>query len=353
MGVGSGVRIAAVQAAPVFLDRDATVEKACDLIAEAGRAGAGLVVFPETFVPAYPLWVWHVPASRAPLLRSLYAELLEGSLTVPGPETERLGRAARQAGTAVAIGVNERNSEGSGSSLYNTLVYLGADGALVGRHRKLVPTGGERLVWAQGDGSDLEVHEMPFGRLGGLICWENYMPLARYALYAWGIELYLAPTWDRGEPWLSTLRHIAKEGRCVVVGCCQALRKDQVPERLGLADHLSALGEWINPGNSAIVDPDGRLLAGPAQEEETILYADVSREHWTGPRWQLDVAGHYARPDVFELRVHRRSRPFLTVLEHETARAGVRAEDEASGDLGGAAPPPGHASAGGSTAVEA
>lgn len=324
-------RIAAVQACPVFLDRDATVSKACDLIARAGREGASLVVFPEAFVPGYPLWVWFVPAGRTRPLRALYHELLENAVTVPGDVTRRLCAAAREAGVTVAIGINERNSEASDSTLYNTLLYIAADGSIIGKHRKLVPTAGERLVWGRGDGSDLEVYHLPFGRVSGLLCWENYMPLARYALWAWGAQIHVAPTWDRGEPWLSTLRHIAKEGRCFVVGCCSPMRKSDVPERLGLREYLAPVGEWLNPGDSAIVDPDGKVVAGPTREEEAILYADVERSQLTGPRWQLDAGGHYARPDVFELVVHRTPRPMLRVedprLGEDEAAAGERSED--------------------------
>ncbi len=310
------LKVAAVQAAPVFLDRDATIEKACRLIAEAGAAGARLAVFPEAFVPGYPLWVWFVPSGRTPVLRELYTELLESSVTVPSEATERLAAAAREAGVAVAMGINEVNAEASGTTLYNSILYIDGDGRLLGAHRKLVPTVGERTVWGQGDGNGLAVHRLPFGRVGGLICWENYMPLARYALYAWGVELYAAPTWDRGEPWLSTLRHIAKEGRCVVIGCCSAMRRSDVPDRLAFKEEfLPPALEWINPGDSAIVDPDGKLLAGPAHEREEILIAEIDPASLRGPRFQLDVAGHYARPDVFDLTVHRTPRPMVRVVE--------------------------------------
>jgi len=304
-----------VQACSVFLDVDATVDKACRLIEEAGREGASLAVFPEAFVAGYPLWVWFVPPGHTHPLRALYTELHRNSITIPGPETSRLGEAAADSGVTVAIGVNERNTEASDSTLYNTLLYLGADGKVLGKHRKLIPTAGERLVWGYGAEGDLEVHDLPFGRLGGLLCWENYMPLARYALAAQGEQIHVAPTWDRGEPWISSMRHIAKEGRCFVVGACQAVHKEDIPDTLEFKEaYLGGVDGWINPGLSLIVDPDGKIVAGPLEAEEGILYADVEPHQLVGPRWQLDIAGHYARPDIFELKVHRRARPFLAVV---------------------------------------
>ena len=306
-------KIAAVQATPVYLDRDATIEKACGLIAEAGRNGACLIVFPESFVPAYPDWVWAVPPGQVGLLNELYARLLDNAVEIPSAATQRLCQAAKRAKAHVVMGMTERNTEASGGSLYNTLLYIDAQGSILGKHRKLVPTGGERLVWAQGDGSTLEVYDTPFGKLGGLICWENYMPLARYAMYAWGTQIYVAATWDRGEPWLSTLRHIAKEGRAFVVGCCMALRKADVADKAeSVQPFYKGLGEWINGGDSAIVNPDGEIIAGPLHNEEGILYAEVDPAQMSGPKWMLDVAGHYARPDVFELIVHTDARPMIT-----------------------------------------
>jgi nitrilase len=315
---GESFRIAAVQAAPVYLDLDATLDKACDLIEQAAAGGANLVAFPEAFVSGYPVWAWFIPSGKTHPLRDLYTRLHRSAVSIPGPSVERLQNAAAAAGIAVVMGVNERNSEASDSTLYNTLVFIGGDGRLLGRHRKFVPTGGERLVWGRGDGSDLEVYELPFARVGGLLCWENYMPLARYTLAAWGEQIHVAPTWDRGEPWISSMRHIAKEGRCFVIGVCQAFHIDDIPDELEFkADYLGGISGWVNPGLSVIVDPDGKLVAGPLEGEEGILYADVTADQLVGPRWQLDSAGHYARPDVFELRFHRRPAPFLRVLDDD------------------------------------
>jgi nitrilase len=304
-------RVAVVQHAPVFLDRDATVDKACRLIAEAAREGAKLVAFPEAFIPAYPDWVWVLPARERKALGSLYAELVANSVTVPGPETARLGVAAKAAGVELVIGVNEINAGASGSSLYNTLLFFDASGRLYARHRKLIPTGGERLVWAMGDGSTLAVHQTPLGRLCGVICWENYMPLTRYAHYAGGAQIYVAATWDRGEPWLATMRHIAREGRVYVLNACMALHRDDVPDRLEFKRHYPPDREWINVGDSAVVSPEGALIAGPLHARHGIVVAEIDPEQFAGSRWMFDAAGHYARPDVFQLTVRRAVRPFL------------------------------------------
>ncbi len=298
-------KVAAVQATPVFLDREATIDKACELIATAGNEGARLIVFPEAFIPTYPDWVWAIPSGEEVVLNELYSDLLSNSITIPSDATDRLCRAARLANAYVVMGMSERNVEASGASLYNTLLYIDAQGKILGKHRKLVPTGGERLVWAQGDGSTLQVYETPLGKLGGLICWENYMPLARYTMYAWGTQIYVAATWDRGQPWLSTLRHIAKEGRVYVIGCCIAMRKDDIPDHYTMKQKFYAEEEeWINIGDSAIVNPEGQFIAGPVRKQEEILYAEIDPRMVQGPKWMLDVAGHYARPDVFQLTVH-------------------------------------------------
>lgn len=300
-------RIAAVQATPVFLERDATIDKACALIAQAAANGATLVVFPESFIPGYPDWVWVVPAGRGSMMSRLHGRLLANSVTAPSDATERLAEAARNAKTIVAIGVSERNDEASGATMYNTLLVFDEHGEMIGRHRKLVPTGGERLVWAQGDASGLRVHDTSIGRVGGLICWENYMPLARFALYAAGVQIYVAPTWDHGDGWLATLRHIAREGRTFVVGCSMAIRRSDMGEVADLYDAR----EWVNPGGTAIIDPKGNVIAGPVNEREEIVYAAVDLDAARGAKWDLDTAGHYARPDIFELTIDREPRVMM------------------------------------------
>ncbi len=308
----SSFTIAAVQAAPVFLDRKKTIDKACKLIAEAAQLGARLIVFPEAFIPTYPDWVWVVPPGEEGLLHELYAELIANSIDIPGEATAKLCQAARRAKAMVAIGVNERNAEASGTSLYNTLLYIDAEGSVIGKHRKLVPTNAERLVWAAGDGSTLQAFETPLGKVGGLICWENYMPLARYAMYAWGTQIYLAPTWDRGQTWTATLQHIAKEGRVYVVGCSIAMRRDDIPDRYAWKERFYRnADEWINVGDSAIVAPGGEFIAGPVRMKEETLYVEVNLNEVQGARYMFDAAGHYGRPDVFELVVHQEPRPMV------------------------------------------
>ena len=308
-------KIAAVQAAPVFLNRSATVEKSCQLIREAGRSGARLVVFPETFIPGYPFWVWMIPPQENRMLAEIYAALVDQAVTVPDDSTQQLCRAAAEAGSYVVMGINERNAEASNSSLYNTLIYISDTGTLLGKHRKLVPTAAERMVWAAGHGDTFGVFDTSLGKIGGLICWENYMPLARYALYAWGVQMLLAPTWDEGEPWLSTLRHIAKEGRVYVAGCSIAMRGSDIPDSWEFKKkYFNKTEEWFKKGDSAIVDPDGAFIAGPVSGREEVLYAEVDPRQMRGPKWKLDVAGHYARPDVFQLIIHKDSHPMISDL---------------------------------------
>lgn len=299
------VRGAVVQAAPVLFDREATVDKAYGLALEAAAQGARLILFPEAFVPAYPrgLSFGVTVGQRTPEGRRLWQKYWENAVDVPGPATERLGQAAREAQAFLAIGVIERDQVSRGT-LYCTLLYFGPDGRLLGKHRKLKPTAAERLIWGEGDGSTLTVISTDFGKVGGLICWENYMPLARMAMYGKGVEIYLAPTADARETWQATLVHIACEGRCFVLGCNQYVTREMYPVDLPGYAELNNQPDVMCRGGSAIISPLGKVIAGPLYDQEGILCADLDLAEIVQARFDFDVVGHYARPDVFRLIVN-------------------------------------------------
>ena len=299
------VRVAAIQATPVPFEREASVARACELVAAAGAQGVQLALLPEAFVPAYPrgLGFGTVVGGRSPEGRALWERYWSGSVEVPGPQTDALGKAARAAGLYLAIGVIERGGGGDRGTLYCTLLYFGPDGGLLGVHRKLKPTAAERLIWGEGDGSTLTAIDTPFGTVGGLICWENYMPLARTAMYDKGVDIYLAPTADDRDTWQSTLRHIACEGRCFVIGCNQYVSSEHYPDDIA-AQTDDALG--LCRGGSAIVGPLGEELAGPVYGREETRVADLDLGAVTRSRFDFDAVGHYARPDVFRLQVNER-----------------------------------------------
>ncbi|MCC7144967.1 MAG: carbon-nitrogen hydrolase family protein [Phycisphaeraceae bacterium] len=299
-------KVAVVQVGSVMFDAAGGLAKAVEWLKQAAQTGAKLVVFPETFIPCYPrgLGFGTVVGTRQPHGRQLWQRFLEQAVVVPGPITEALGKAAREAGVYLAIGVTERDQQFSGTTLYCTLLYFGPDGTLLGKHRKLKPTAAERLIWGEGDGSTLPVIETPFGRMGGLLCWENLMPLARMAMYAKGVGVYLAPTADFRQPWQATLQHIAYEGRCYVLGCNQYVTRAMYPADLRDTDVLANLPEEISSGGSAIISPLGEYLAGPLFGSEGILTAEVDPAEVIQARFDFDVAGHYSRPDVFQFSVN-------------------------------------------------
>lgn len=299
------MRIAVVQKPPRVLDRARTLEDAVSSVGEAAAAGAALVVFPETYVPGYPAWIWRLrPGGDMGLAEKLHVRLLANAVDLAADDLAPLREAARERGVTIVCGINERDAAFSRGTLYNSVVVIGPEGDVLNRHRKLMPTNPERMVWGFGDGSGLRVVDTPVGRLGTLICWENYMPLARYALYAQGVELYVAPTYDSGERWLATMRHIAREGGCWVVGGGFALRGCDLPDDLQGPEALYPdAAEWINAGDSVVVAPGGNVVAGPLHQECGILYADIDLVQVGVARRSLDVAGHYARPDIFRLQV--------------------------------------------------
>lgn len=305
------VKAAVVQAAPVLFDREATVEKVCRLTVDAATQGAQLILFPEAFIPAYPrgLSFGSVIGSRSTAGRRIWQSYWANAVDVPGPTTKILGAAARDANVYLAIGVVERDNQFSRGTLYCTLLCFGPDGRLLGKHRKLKPTGSERLVWGEGDGSTLTVLETELGRIGGLICWENYMPLARMALYGKGVEIYLAPTADARDTWQATIRHIACEGRCFVLGCNQFMTKTMYPSDLDGLEELADQPEVMCRGGSAIISPLGKVLAGPLYDQEGTLFADLDLAKVARAKFDFDVVGHYARPDVFQLIINERPKP--------------------------------------------
>jgi nitrilase len=295
------LRAAVIQAAPVVFDRERTLDKLADLAADAVRQGTALAVFPEAFVSAYPkgLDFGARVGMRSPEGRDDFRRYFESSIEVPGPATERMAAVARSTRLHMVVGVIEQG----GATLYCTALFFGPDGRLLGKHRKLMPTAMERLVWGFGDGSTLTVVDTELGRLGAVICWENYMPLLRMAMYAKGVELYCAPTADDRATWLPTMQHVALEGRCFVLSACQYLPRAACP-----ADYAAIQGAdpttVLMRGGSCIVNPAGQVLAGPVFDKECILTAELDPHDIIRGKYDFDVVGHYARPDVFRLHVN-------------------------------------------------
>jgi nitrilase len=308
---GNGkVRVAVVQAGAVPFDTAACVEKAVKLTAQAAAKGAQVIVFPEAFIPGYPKGLSYglVVGARDPVGREEFRLYLDAAIEVPGPHTERLGEAAAAAGAYLVMGVIERSL----GTCYCTVLFFGPDGRLLGKHRKLMPTALERMIWGFGDGSTLTVVDSPFGRIGSVICWENYMPMLRMAMYAKNVALYCAPTADDRDTWIPTMQHVALEGRCFVLTACQFLRRKDFPDtvRMSLGDGPEAV---IMRGGSAIVSPLGKVLAGPDYSGETILTAEIDLGDIGRGKFDFDVAGHYSRPDVFSLTVNEQpANPVVT-----------------------------------------
>jgi nitrilase len=299
--VKAPVTVACVQAEPVILDRDATIEKLARLAGEAAGQGAQLLVFPEAFIPAYPSSVWAKALAGwdAAGAKAAFAWFAREAVEVPGPAADRLGEIAAEHGIWLVTGVTERDPAKPGT-LYNSLLYHAPDGSLALRHRKLVPTNHERLVWGPGDGSGLHAVETGIGRLGGLICWENYMPLARFALYESGIEIYVASTADDSDAWQSTLVHIARESRAFVIAPSHFQRAASYPDDFPLRELFEGI-DVIGRGGSAILGPDGAYLAGPLYDEEGVLLAELDPSRLDEERQRFDPSGHYHRPDVLRL----------------------------------------------------
>jgi nitrilase len=314
----STVTAAVVQAGAIPFDTSACVDKAAALIAAAADRDARLIVFPEAFIGGYPkgLSFGAVVGARDAAGRDEFRRYLDGAIVVPGPETERLGEAAAARGAYVVIGVIEREL----GTCYCTALFFAPSGHLVGKHRKLMPTAMERLIWGFGDGSTLTAVDSPYGRIGAVICWENYMPLLRMAMYAKGIALYCAPTADDRDTWLPSMQHVALEGRCFVLTACQVLRREDFPPDVRVS--LGASGDaLLMRGGSAIVNPLGRVLAGPCFGAETILTATLDLDDIGRGKFDFDVAGHYSRPDVFHLTVNEQRQSAVSADSFDEHRA--------------------------------
>jgi len=300
---------AVVQASTVAGDTAATVRKAVDLIGEAARRGAKVAVFPEAFIGGYPKGAgFHTYlGGRKPEGRQEFAAYHAGAINVPGPETDAIGNAVREAGLFLTIGVIERD----GGTLYCTALHFGDDGRLLGKHRKLMPTALERICWGFGDGSTMNTVDTPFGPMGSVICWENYMPMLRMTMFSKGIAIYCAPTADDRDSWAATMQHVALEGRCFVLSACQYLRRAEFSD--AMQNTLSDDGDFVlMRGGSMIVDALGRVVAGPDHSGETILTAELDTDDIPRGKFDFDVVGHYARPDIFTLTVNEQ--PMLPVI---------------------------------------
>jgi nitrilase len=300
------IRAAVVQAAPIAFDRERTLAKVRALTGEAAGLGAQLVVLPEAFVSGYPrgLTFGAVVGDRTPEGREEYWRYRESAVDIPGPAMQELARSAAESHVYLVIGVIERD----GGTLYCTVVFFAPDGSYLGKHRKLMPTASERLIWGFGDGSTLPVFDTPIGRLGAVICWENYMPLLRMTMYRKGIQLYCAPTADGRDSWIASMQHIALEGRCFVLSCNQFARRSDYP-----AIYSTPFGDApetvLSRGGSCIVNPLGQMLAGPDFTGEGILTADLDLGDIARGKYDFDVVGHYARPDIFRLHVNEEPQP--------------------------------------------
>jgi len=303
--MNKNIKVAAAQLSPIFLNKEKTVKKACKAILEAGEKSANLIVFPEAFISGYPDWVWLIPNSKGADLNALYLELVENAVSIPDDTTNKLCEAAKKAKINVAIGLHERNSETSNASLFNSLLFIDDNGMILGKHRKLIPTGGERLVWSQGNGSTLSSYTTSAGKIAGLICWENFMPLARNAIYEYGTQILVSPTWDKSPNWIQTMQHVAREGGLFVISTCMALKMEDIPDRYEFKKLYPEGREWINVGNSCIIAPNGKIIAGPMEAEEGILYADINLQDIIKAKRMFDVVGQYSRPDVFNFNVNQ------------------------------------------------
>jgi len=302
-------KIAIIQESAVVLDKVKTIDKAVAIISQVAAQGAELVVFTEAFIAGYPAWIWRLkPGGDWGISEQLHQLLLQNAIDLDSDDLAPIQRAAKEHKLTVVCGINERDSQNSRATLYNSVVTISADGEIANCHRKLMPTNPERMVWGMGDATGLKVTDTPVGRIASLICWESYMPLARYALYAQGVEIYIAPTYDSGEGWIGTMQHIAREGRCWVLSCGVALERSDLPTDFPDLDRLYPENEpWINPGDSVVIAPGGKIVYGPLHQQKKHIIVEKDVACAAIAKRALDVTGHYARADIFTLEVNKKA----------------------------------------------
>lgn len=304
--------VAIIQKPPVVLNFAETIDRMLSLIAEAANEGAELLIFPEAYLPGYPTWIWRLrPGTDKELCCDIHALLRQNAVNIDRGDLVPLQNAAKFHAVTLLVGMNEIDTDFSCTTLFNTVVVIGADGAIINRHRKLMPTNPERMIWGMGDAAGLKVVDTPLDRLGSLICWESYMPLARYSLYAQNMEIFVNPTWDSGEMHIASMRHFAREGGCWVLAGATAMQSCDIPQDFPSRDELFGQEEWINEGGAVVVNPSGEIIAGPLNRMKDFLYAEIDIEAARKARRSLDVCGHYSRSDIFSLSVNRQ--PFCPV----------------------------------------
>jgi len=301
-------KIAIIQHAPILSNRDATINKVVELTTEAAKEGAKLLIFPEAYIPGYPTYVWRLrPGGDMGLSSTIHDKMVNNAVDIIAGDLEPICQAAKQQQVDILIGCNELDSLNSRTTLFNSYVHISYKGEIINVHRKVMPTNPERMIWGFGDGAGIRVMDTPVGRVGSLICWENYMPLARMALFAQGIDIYVTPTWDSSDGWIGSMQHIAREGGCYVANCCTAMTAADIPADFPGRDQLfQDEAEIINSGKSCLIEPGGNLQTEPLANEQTIIYGEVDLQKVRTSRRSLDIAGHYNRPDIFKFTLNQK-----------------------------------------------